>query len=108
VITKPDLSKAICYYRTRESRWLLIIVVFLGFAYTTYETISGINQGLQWNQLMYYQGRFGQAATPLVVWPLLAFFLLIFLIISVPTFFIPAPLLRSLRKVYTLNSLVVT
>jgi hypothetical protein len=98
VITKPDLSKAICYYRTRESRWLLIIVVFLGFAYTTYETISGINQGLQWNQLMYYQSRFGQAATPLVVWPLLAFFLLIFLIISVPTFFYSGPTLAISKE----------
>jgi hypothetical protein len=92
-MTKPDLSNATCYYRTRESRWLLIIVIFLGFAFSIYETISGINQGLQWDQLMYFQGRYGQTATPLFVWPLLVFFFVILLLLNAPAFFYSGPTL---------------
>ncbi len=98
VIRMPDLSKAICYYRTREARWLLIIVVFLGFAYTTFETISGINQGLQWDQLMYFQGRYGPAAAPLVIWPLLAFFFVILLLLNAPALFYSGPTLAISKE----------
>jgi hypothetical protein len=91
----PDLSDSICYYRTRESRWLLFIVEFIGFAFSAYETISGINQGLQWYQLMYpfrynHYGPF-LFGPPLFIWAILALLFVILLILNVPTFFYSGP-----------------
>ena len=48
----PDLSDAVCYYRTRRSRWVRVVIELVFISASAFGTYIGIDEGAHWYQII--------------------------------------------------------